>query len=611
MSYYTYEGDSLVLANDPPNAVYVPRDDGYGNFRYYILDSAGRMVGSTLTAPPAGTRVAPASAMNENGQIDILQIPEIAGRSATTPQMADIQNSLAQGGIYNSPDGRYSIIGGGDANTPGLPSAFAGAPRILVSGGGSADGVVPPEIAAAFSLAPQGEQQRFAQQKATYEAGEGKAPTFGDAALAAVGSYFGGQALGGMLGGGEALGGATYLGGDAMSASGIGAGGITGAEVAGAGGAYPYGMGPAGTGIGTGNPYMFAGEVPPGSLSTGTVNNLGGGLDISGGLDAPGGFYSTPVEVQPGFDPNNIAGQATYGESMSSALRNPFGLGAAGTGLAAQLSGTAGEAVGAGAASGMLQQLMAATGLSEKQLMGLGAAGISSLTSLYGASQIGKAATTAANIGAGATDRATALQTQMYQDQLSRSQPFYQAGVNALGPYTKGIMGSSEDQAAGRPGSLVRPFDPNKDYIQSPYYQVNLTQKLKDYTNKLASMGLVDSGPMRRGVLDIAGRTSQEDITNAYNRYNQDLSTQRNALGNLAGYGPPATAVQNAASSNYATNVGNLGMSAAGTQANAGLTAAQANQSAYGNVGNAFANYLAPNPMNEFFQNQLNRRPVV
>jgi len=275
-------------------------------------------------------------------------------------------------------------------------------------------------------------------------------------------------------------------------------------------------------------------------------------------------------------------------------------------------SAMANSPAGTASGLGMLQKLMAATGLSASQLAGLGAAGISSLTSLYGASQIGKAATTAANIGAGATDRATALQTQMYQDQLSRSQPFYQAGVNALGPYTKGIMGSSEDQAAGRFGSLVRPFDVNKDYIQSPYYQVSLDKKLKDYTNKLASMGLVDSGPMRRGVLGIAGQAGQEDITNAYNRYNQDLGTQRNALGNLAGYGPTATAVQNAASTNYATNVGNLGMSAAGDQANAGLAAAQANRSAYGTIGNAFSNYLNPNPMNEFFrnQNQLYKPPV-
>ena len=198
MAYYTYEGDSLVLVNDPPNAVYVPRIRDDGNTYYYILDSAGRMVGGTNTPPPSGTRVAPASAIGENGQIDVSQIPLLAGKSVTTPQMADIQNSLAQGGIYNSPDGKYSIIGGGDANTPGLVRAFAGAPRILVSGGGSADGVVPPEIAAAFPLAPQGEQQHFAQQKATYEAGEGIAPTFMDAAIAAIGSYVGGSALGGM-----------------------------------------------------------------------------------------------------------------------------------------------------------------------------------------------------------------------------------------------------------------------------------------------------------------------------------------------------------------------------------------------------------------------------
>ena len=289
-----------------------------------------------------------------------------------------------------------------------------------------------------------------------------------------------------------------------------------------------------------------------------------------------------------------------------------FGAGGEGALSAGEFAANAGVGAPGASGQGMLQQLMAATGLSEKQLTGLGAAGLQSLASLYGARQVGRAATNAANIGQGAADRATALQTQMYQDQLSRSQPFYQTSVNALGPYTKGIMGSSEDQAAGRFGSLVRPFDVDRDYAQSPWYRANLTEKLKNYTNKLGSMGLVDSGPMRRGVLDIAGRAGQEDITNAYNRYNQDLSTQRTALGNLAGYGPPATAVQNAASSTYATNVGNLGMGAASNQADAGLAAARANQSAYGAIGNAFSNYLSPNPMNEFFQNQnqLYKRPA-
>ena len=283
--YYTYEGDSLVLVNDPPDAVYVPRDaNGDGNIRYYILDSAGRMVGSTLTPPPSGTRVAPASAMGENGQIDVSQIPPIAGKSVVTSQIADIQNSLAQGGIYNSPDGKYSIIGGGDANTPGLPSAFAGKPRILISGGGSANGVVPPEIASAFSMAPQGEQQHFAQQKAVYEAGEGVAPTFMDAVLAAGSAYVGGSGMlsnlfgGGMLG--NALSGATIStvnGGNPIA-------GAAGGAAAGA----LFGGNPAGTGGG----YDLGGDLGSSPRGGGTFTR-----DISGGLDAPGGFTPNAPEI--------------------------------------------------------------------------------------------------------------------------------------------------------------------------------------------------------------------------------------------------------------------------------------------------------------------------
>ena len=493
----------------------------------------------------------------------------------------DIRNSLAEGGIYNSPDGKYSIIGGGDANTPGLPRVFAGAPRILVSGGGSANGVVPFEILSAFPLAPQGEQQNFAQQRATYAAGEGKAPTFGDAALAAVGSYFGGQALGGMLGGTES----------ALSA---GVGGIDS-------GTYPYGMGPQGTGIGTGNPYMFAGEVPAGSLGTGTVNNLGGGLDISGGLDAPGGFYSTPVEVQPGFDPNNIAGQATYGESMSSALRNPFGLGAAGTGLAAQLSGAAGEAVGAGAASGIIPQLMAATGLSASQLAGLGAAGISSLTSLYGASQIGKAATTAANIGQGAADRATALQREQYDQTRADLAPYRMAGTNALAQLTAGT-------APG--GQFTKSFGMS-DFQQDPGYGFRMSEGLKALDRTAAARGGLLSGATLKGAQRYGQNLGSQEYQNAFNRYQTNRSNLINPLQSLAGVGQTSTNQGISAGQNFATNVGNLGMGAASNQADAGLAAARSNQSAYGAIGNAFSNYLSPNPMNTFFQNQLNKNPVA
>jgi len=368
---------------------------------------------------------------------------------------------------------------------------------------------------------------------------------------------------------------------------------------------------------------LFPGPQQPFLLAANAANSLSQGDLIGAGTNALGAYSGFSGGYNPGAGGENAlsaqefaanAGPAyTGGNNMIDGMGGyNFGAGGEGALSAGEFAANAGVGAPGASGQGMLQQLMSATGLTEKQLTGLGSAGLQSLASLYGARQVGRAATNAANIGVNAADRATALQTQMYQDQLSRSQPFYQTSVNALGPYTKGIMGSSEDQAAGRPGTLVRPFDPYKDYTQSPYYQFSLDKKLKDYTNKLASMGRVDSGPMRRGVLDIASAVGQEDITNAYNRYNQDLSTQRTALGNLAGYGPPAAAVQNAASSNYATNVGNLGMGAAANQADAGLAAARANQSAYGTIGKAFSNYLAPDPMNEFFQNQnqLYKRPA-
>jgi hypothetical protein len=495
----------------------------------------------------------------------------------------DIQNALADGGIWNSPDGRYSIIGGGDANTPGLPSAFAGAPRILISGGGSADGVVPPEIAAAFSMAPQGEQQHFAQQKATYEAGEGKAPTFGDAALAAGTAYLGGSGLlsgafgGGMFGnvasgatlsainGGNPIAGGIAGGvGGALFGSGNPAGTGGGYDLGGdlglspSGSAYPYGMGPTGTGVGTGNPYMFAGEVPSGSINTGTVNNLG---------YAPG------------------AG----GEGALSAEEFAFNAGVGAPGATAA------------AASGIIPQLMAATGLSASQLAGLGAAGISSLTSLYGASQIGKAATTAANIGSGAADRATQLQREQYDQTRADLAPYRAAGTNALARLTAGT-------APG--GEFTKSFGMS-DFEQDPGYGFRMSEGLKALDRSAAARGNLLSGSTLKGAQRYAQDLGSQEYQNAFNRYQTNRSNLINPIQSLAGVGQTSTNQGITAGQNFATNVGNLGMNAAGTQANAGLTAAQANQSAYGNVGNAFANYLAPNPMNTFFQNQLNRQPVA
>jgi len=272
-----------------------------------------------------------------------------------------------------------------------------------------------------------------------------------------------------------------------------------------------------------------------------------------------------------------------------------------GTGI--NTGGSVDPSVGVGPASGqgMLQRLMSATGLSEKQLTGLGSAALQSLTSLYGASQIGKAASTAANIGTGAADRATQLQQNQYDQTRADLAPYRTAGTNALAQLTAGT-------APG--GEFTKQFGMS-DFEQDPGYGFRMSEGLKALDRTAAARGGLLSGATLKGAQRYAQDLGSLEYLNAFNRYQTNRSNVLGPIQSLAGVGQSSTNQGITAGSNYATNVGNLGMSAAANQANAGLTAAQANQSAYGNVGNAFANYLAPNPMNTFFQNQLNRQPVV
>jgi len=247
---------------------------------------------------------------------------------------------------------------------------------------------------------------------------------------------------------------------------------------------------------------------------------------------------------------------------------------------------------------------MAATGLSEKQLMGLGAAGISSLTSLYGASQIGKAATTAANIGAGAADRATALQQNQYDQTRADLAPYRAAGTNALARITTGMEPGGEFAKTFSIENFLANKDPSFEYMQD--------QSRKAIERSAAARGgLLSGGTLLALGRDASSRASQE-YQNAFNRYQTNRSNLLNPLQSLAGVGQTSTNQGIAAGQNYATNVGNLGMGAAVNQADSGLAAARANQSAYGTIGKAFSNYLAPDPMNEFFrnQNQLYKPPV-
>ena len=432
-----------------------------------------------------------------------------------------------------------------------------------------------------FNQATQGFVDQGAQQANQRWLETQKDTSFGSTGLGQLASTAG-QAL------------ASYFGGPigAAASSYALSGGDVGKAALSAGLTYAGGQ-LSGTGSGAPGGSWYS---PSGDISS-VANKLGSAFGSSGGVTDPPTLTAAQQDA--------LSRVTIDGNPASNVYNKLGGNMAGGYDMVDVMGGTesamANSPAGTASGLGMLQKLMAATGLSEKQLMGLGAAGISSLTSLYGASQIGKAATTAANIGSGAADRATQLQREQYDQTRADLAPYRAAGTNALARLTAGT-------APG--GEFTKQFGMS-DFEQDPGYGFRMSEGLKALDRTAAARGNLLSGATLKGAQRYGQDLGSQEYERAFARAQTNRNNILNPLQSLAGVGQTSTNQGIAAGQNFATNVGNLGMNAAGNQANAGLTAAQANQSAYGNVGNAFANYLAPNPMNEFFQNQLNRRPVV
>ena len=314
----------------------------------------------------------------------------------------------------------------------------------------------------------------------------------------------------------------------------------------------------------------------------------------------------------PGYTPNT--GPASFNSMFPDYANAGYDIPAASSAEAA--------AAGAGAVAtggSWMDSLLASAGKFGSTLMSapVVGAGISTLGALYGASQIGKSATNAANtLGAANTNAAnlasnaslaaTNLQREQFQRQQELQQPFYNAGVNALPAYASGVMPG---------GSLVKPFS-MADYQADPGYGFRFDQGMKALNSSMASRGLGVSGPSIKGAINFGQGAASQEYQNAYNRYVNDQSTQRNALAGLTGYGPTAASTIGAAGQNYASNVGNMGMTTANTIggmgtntasqiANADLTGAAARQSAYGGSANAFNAALNPNPLNAFLARSI------
>ena len=313
-----------------------------------------------------------------------------------------------------------------------------------------------------------------------------------------------------------------------------------------------------------------------------------GAAEIAGAAEA-GAITAADVAVAtPYIDAGAVTGTA-LGAGTAGAAAGTAGLVAGDAYLPGLLSGAN------PASAGLIQQLSTLTGLSTSAIERLGGAAISSLASGFGASQLGQASMDAANRLAASNQTATQLQSRMYEDQVARQQPFYQAGLNALPAYTQGVMPG---------GNLVRPFA-ESDFKTDPGYGFRMSEGMKGLERSAAARGGLLSGATLKGVERFGQDIASNEYNNAYNRYVGNQATQRNALAGLTGFAPTAAQQIGAAGTNYATNVNNLATNTATNYANADLTGAAARQSAYMGAGGAFANALTPNPLNAYLNKQL------
>lgn len=377
----------------------------------------------------------------------------------------------------------------------------------------------------------------------------------------------------------------------AANALGLGTG-VTGAGAgAGGAGAVDYSLatqagGLTGTGAGlgtlpsTGVPgaidYSLATQPVYGTgagLAAGVAPTIGTGAGIalapgvSPTLGAPSSFINQPANLPPTVSvPGAGAGAPSVAPSVPPALGQTAG--AAASGLGQQIGQAAGQALGG-----------AAKGLADSSIWG---PLLSTLGSLYGGKEMAAATERAAQLQAEAANRAIGLQERMYQEGVARQAPFLQEGTaafNRLAALSRGGPEAAQQFLTMEPG-----------------YGFRLGEGLKALERTQAARGNLLSGGAIKAGQRYAQDVASQEYSNAYNR-----------LAQMAGIGPQAAGVANTLGQTFASNVGNLATQQGAASANALLGSAAARQSAYGDIGEAWGRYFAPQPMNYLAGGQYGR----
>ena len=214
-------------------------------------------------------------------------------------------------------------------------------------------------------------------------------------------------------------------------------------------------------------------------------------------------------------------------------------------------------------------------------------------SSLIGGIMGSKSASKAAEAQAQSAREALALQKQMYDQTVTRNQPFYNTGVGANNRLAT-LLGTGGNAGDADYGSLTRNFS-MADYLnnQDPGYQFGLDTGMNALNAQNAATGGSQSGAAMKAAQRYGVDYGSTKYNEAFNRYTNNRSNVYNMLSGQGNVGLNAANNTGAAGSNYAT-AGGADITGAGNAAASGyIGSTNAYNNAIGGITNAYNQYNA------------------
>ena len=215
--------------------------------------------------------------------------------------------------------------------------------------------------------------------------------------------------------------------------------------------------------------------------------------------------------------------------------------------------------------------------------------GTAILAGTLGAGLLGASASrSAAKTQAGAADRAAELQREMFERQVELSEPWRQAGQQALNRLIP-------------EATQYTPFGMSQ-FQADPGYGFRMSEGMKALERGAAARGGLLSGATLKGIQRFGQDLASQEYTNAFNRYQTERAARLQPLQSLAGVGQTTAQQLGQAGQQMASNVGEAMTGGAAARASGYVGGANALTGALGSYlnyqqGQNMLNALRPKAM--------------